>query len=96
MNTDKSAAAHTHDQPFTSFWAVWIVFATLAVLQASYCLEDSNQRSRLEAADVQLKTALARATTVSRTMDAVGREVLALASDSPEAAKIAKIGRAHV
>jgi len=83
MNSPTTAA-----KTYSPFWALCLLFATLMFLQATYLIDDFKQKSQIEAARAQLKGALTQAQTISQTTEAVGRELVALAPTSPEAAKI--------
>ena len=73
---------------YSPFWALCILFVTLIFLQASYLRDDFKQQSQIQTARTQLKPALTQAQTISQTTEAVGRELVTLSADSPEAAKI--------
>ena len=83
-----STETSPREKSYSPFWAIWIVFLTFVFLQASYFHDDFTQRSRIEAAETQLKTPLTQTLAINRTIEAVSRELLALAPDSAEAAKI--------
>jgi hypothetical protein len=84
--TDPHAApAASHHSPF---WALLAVFGVLLFLQAMYVLDDFKQRSQILSARAQLKTALTQAGALNQTTEAVGRDLLALSTNSVEAAKI--------
>ena len=70
------------------FWAVWIVFLTLAILQVLNLIGDFKQRSQLQTTEAQMKIPVVQAKAIRLTIEAVGRELLALSKDSAEAAKI--------
>ena len=78
----------TTAKSYSPFWALLVLCATLIFLQATYLIDDFRQKSQIQAAREQLKTALAQAQTISQTTEAVGRELVTLAANSPEAAKI--------
>jgi hypothetical protein len=84
QQTDPRHAAKT----YSPFWPVLGVFGVLIFLQADYVLEDFRQHAQIETVRVQLQPALAQARTISQTTEAVGRELVALSTNSAEAAKI--------
>lgn len=73
---------------YSSFWALGLLIVTLMFLQTTYLIDDYKQKSQIEAARIQINPTLAQARTISQTTEAVGRELVTLAPDSPEAAKI--------
>ncbi len=84
MNSPDRNTAKT----YSPFWALLVLCATLGFLQATYLIDDFKQKSQIEAARAQLKSALTQAQTISQTTEAIGRELVTLAATSPEAAKI--------
>jgi hypothetical protein len=72
----------------TPFWALLLLLATLTFLQVAYLIDDINERNRILAARSQMKAVLDNAIVITQTTDAVGRELVARSSQSPEAAKI--------
>ena len=83
-----STQAGQAENCYSPFWAVWLVFVTLAIVQVLYFADDSRDRSRLQAAENQLQNSLNQVRAVNQTLEAVGRELVALAPKSPEAARI--------
>ena len=75
-------------QPYSPFCVLTLVFLTLVFLQTVYLRGDFSKRDQIRAARQQLTAPLNKAQTVNQMTEAVGRELLALAADSPEAAKI--------
>ena len=73
---------------YSSCWALCVLFATLIFLQVSYVIDDFRQKSQIQAARAQLKPTLTQAQNISQTTEAVGRELVALSTNSAEAAKI--------
>ena len=73
---------------YSPFWALLVLCATLIFLQATYLMDDFKQKSQIQTARSQVKPALAQAQTISQTTEAVGRELVTLAVNSAEAAKI--------
>jgi len=73
---------------YSPFWPLWGVFAVLVFLQTEYVLDDFNQRSQILATRAQLKSNLTKAETINQTTEAVGRELVSISTNSPEAAKI--------
>lgn len=80
---------------YTPFWALCLVFLPLIFLQIMYLVEDYREREQIlkqreqyQTAGTQLNGPLARAQTIGQTTDAIGRELLTLSSNSPEAASI--------
>jgi 4-alpha-glucanotransferase len=84
----ETAGASPAEKFYSPFWAIWIVFLTLTILQVPNLTADFKQPPQLQAARTQLKTALVQAQAISQTAEAVGRELLTLSKDSAEAAKI--------
>ena len=83
MNAQSTAA-----QEYSPFWALSLLIVTLIFLQTWYVVEDFKQRSEIEAARAQLKGLVGQAQTISQTTEAVGRELVVLATHSEEATKI--------
>jgi hypothetical protein len=75
---------------YSPFWPVFIVFATLIFVQAAYVIGDFQQQSQLKTARAQLQPLMVQAQTINQTTEAVGRELMAMSTNSPEAAKIIK------
>jgi len=73
---------------YSPFWALLLVFAALIYLQFAYVMDDFKQRSQIRAASAQLNTARTQAQTIRQTTEAVGRDLLAMSTNSAEAAKI--------
>ncbi|MBI3850771.1 MAG: hypothetical protein HY298_10935 [Verrucomicrobia bacterium] len=73
---------------YSPFWALCVLFVTLLFLQTTYLIDDFKQKSQIQAARAQFKPTLTQAQNISQTTEAVGRELVALAPNSPEAAKI--------
>ena len=73
---------------YSPFWVLTLVFLTLVFLQVVYLRGDFLKRDQIRAAREQLTAPLNKAQTINQMTEAVGRELLALAPDSPEAAKI--------
>ena len=76
------------DRHYSPFWVLTAVFLTLVVLQTIYLRGDFTKRNQIRVAREQLTAPLAKAQTINQMTEAVGRELLALSADSPEAAKI--------
>ncbi len=76
------------DRSYTPFCVLALVFATLVFLQAIYLKGDFTRRNQIQAARAQMTESLNKAQTINQMTEAVGRELLVLAEDSPEAAKI--------
>ena len=53
MNTQNTAA-----KTYSPFWTLCILFVTLLFLQTSYLIDDFRQKSQIQAARTQLKSAL--------------------------------------
>ena len=85
MNPPSDAA---QKQKYSPFWALVLLIGTLIFLQTAYVADDIRQRSQIEAARAQLKGLLGHAQTISQTTDSIGRELVALAAKSDEAARI--------
>ena len=79
---------NTATKAYSPFWALVLLFTTLIFLQAWYVKDDFNLRSQINAESGQLKDLVGKAQTISQTTEAVGRELVALSSDSEEAKKI--------
>ena len=73
---------------YSPFWALLALFLTLIVLQISYVIGDFKQQSQIQAARAQLTSPLTQARNINQTTEAVGRELIALSTNSAEAAKI--------
>src|SRR6266404_1063493 len=81
----------SQDRPtksYSAFWPVWVVFIVLVFLQGAYVLDDFKQRSQILATRAQIKPGLTQAQTINQTTESVGRELMALSTNSSEAAKI--------
>ena len=88
LKSDPGDLENDEDKVYSSFWPVWLVFLTLVVLQSIYIVEDVRERSQIKAAATQLTEPFKRAETVNQMTEAVGRELLALSTNSREAGKI--------
>ena len=80
---------------YSPFWALSLIFLTLIVFQGSFVLDDlkqyrqaAQQRDQIQNARDRLKGPLAQAQTLNQTTEALSRELLALSSNSVEAASI--------
>jgi hypothetical protein len=73
---------------YSPFWSVWLVFMVFLLVQCAHLAEDFRARSQMKAMRTQFKPALIQAQTVNQTTEAVGRDLVALAPNSSEAAKI--------
>ena len=73
---------------YSPFWVLALVFLTLVFLQTIYLRGDFTKRNQIRTAREQLTAPLAKAQTINQMTEAVGRELLTLSADSPEAAKI--------
>ncbi len=73
---------------YSPFGALMFVFVVLIFLQTTYLSQDSKEQSGIENARTQLKPALAHARTINETTEAVGRDLVALSTNSAEAASI--------
>jgi len=91
MSTQTQDSSITSARPaiYSPFWALFGVFVTLTVLQSVYLIEDYREHSRLRVAAAETKIKLAQAQVITKTAEAVGKDLLALAAaTSPEADKI--------
>jgi type II secretory pathway pseudopilin PulG len=83
-----STGAGLEEKCYSPFWAIWLVFVALAFWQALSFVDDSQDRDRLMLTENQLRASLSQVRAVNQTLDAVGRELVVLAPDSFEAARI--------
>ena len=88
QDANMTSDAGPAEKSYPPFWALWIVFLTMACLQAAYLSNELRQQSRIEATLAEMKVPLAQSQAVNQTIEAIGRELLALSADSTEAAKI--------
>ena len=73
---------------YSLFFPVWLVFLVFALVQGAHLVDDFRQYSQIKSIRTQFKPALTQAQTVNQTTEAVGRDLVAIAPNSPEAAKI--------
>ena len=88
MNPSRTDSSPGATRLYSPFCVLVLVFLTLLFLQAVYLRGDFIKHNQIRAARDQLNAPLAKAQTINQMTEAVGRELLALAPDSPEAAKI--------
>ncbi|MSU34303.1 MAG: hypothetical protein EXS36_04195 [Pedosphaera sp.] len=86
MNDPNSASVSS--QLYSPFWPLFAFFAALSYLQATYLVADFPQLRELKGARSELENSLTQSRVVSRLIDAVSGELLAMAAQSSEAAKI--------
>ena len=87
-DTRTSTGARLADKCYSPFWAIWIVFVALALVQALYFADDLNTQARIEAAEAQFKRPLMQVQAVNQAIEAVSRDLVALAPECAEAGKI--------
>jgi hypothetical protein len=73
---------------YTPFCALLFVFLVFLGVNAAHVFYDLRQRSMISAAQAQLKEGTKQAQTINQTTEALGRDLVALSTNSPEAAKI--------
>ena len=73
---------------YSPFCPLITVFLVFLFVQCAHLVDDVRQRSQINAVRAQMKTGLAQAQTVNQTTESVGRDLVALSSNSAEAAKI--------
>ena len=88
MNASPSDRAANPPGRYSPFWVLAAVFVALIYLQTTYLVGDFSKRGQIRAAREQLSAPLNKAQTINQMTEAVGRELLTLSTDSPEAAKI--------
>lgn len=75
-------------ESYSPFWVLALVFLTLIFLQTVYLRGDFTKRDQIQAARQQLTAPLNKAQTINQMTEALGRDLLAWATNSPEAARI--------
>ena len=73
---------------YSPFCVLTAVFLSLVFLQAVYLRGDFLKRGQIRTAREQLTAPLNKAQTVTQLTEAIGRELLTMSTDSPEAKKI--------
>lgn len=90
-NTPHSQSSNencTAPRSCSPFRALAVLFITVGFQQGAYLINDFGTCDRIQLARSELKTVLAQARTINQTTEAVGRDLIVLASKSPEAARI--------
>ena len=88
MSFPDSKQAATTSHLYSPFWPLFAFFAALMYLQATYVVNDYIQLREMRGAHAQLQGSLTKSRVVSPMIEAVSGELLTLAAESKEAAKI--------
>ena len=82
---DSSAGLAGHYSPF---WPLLVLLGALAVQQGLYLFDAVGERADLLATQLERQPKLAKAVTANEAIERLGRDLMALAPRSPEAATI--------
>lgn len=86
MTTPTASPSRT----YSPFWALWVVFATLSALQATYLVNDFSERSQVIASKRDVDRLMPEVEKINRATESMGKGILDLANaGSGEAKKIA-------